>query len=447
MFGILFAGLAALTLVAWLIQPSPAPRGKIPLVWVSDDNPTRRQQIQLFDQLHPQCDLRLDPNTTGMEKVIVQSLASVGPDLFDCYDGNQLSMFVRSGIALDVTGQLKAAGIDVEKQTWSATNPNVELDGRIYGFPTNAAVDAMWFHKDLFDKAGVPYPRGSWKWPDFLPLAQRLTLRDANGKVTQYGLLFDWDVDWYQFVEQWGGRLYNADGTRCTIDSPQAIAGMQFMHDLIYQYHVMPSPVEESAMATQGGWGTGSITWFGAKKGAMAIGGRWWLNLLRSYTGLHLGAVECPYHEQRIFRGYGRATLVNSQGKHKKQALEFLQYESSKPYNDLVNHQADALAPVIKDCYTPEFLHDPDYPQEDFNAVWREVMKYGVPDQISPFANGAAVDRILKKQRDLIKADQKPAADAMHTAAIQIMAEMRETLKHDPTLRARYLRLTGGRMP
>ena len=32
--------------------------------------------------------------------------------------------------------------------------------------------------------------------------------------------------------------------------TPEAAAGIQFLQDLIYRYHVMPSPVEEAAMRT-----------------------------------------------------------------------------------------------------------------------------------------------------------------------------------------------------
>lgn len=437
LFSGLFAFLALLSVVAWRIQPRDTAQGKVPLVWVSDDNPARREQIALFNTLHPEYDLRLDPSNTGMEKVIVQSLAGVGPDIFDCYDGFQLSAYVRSGIAWDVTDALKAAGIDVESEVWRAVHPNIIHEGRVYGFPTNAAVNAIWFHKDLFDEYGVPYPEGPWTWEQFLQVAKRLTVRDKNGRPVQFGFLMDW-WNWYHFVLQWGGRLYTPDGTRCIIDSAQAIAAVQWMQDLIYKHRVMPSPVEEAAMATQGGWGSGTITWFGAKKGAMALGGRWWLCTLRSYRGLKLGAVESPHGPYRIFRGYGRASLINRNSPRREHALKFLLYLAGKEYNELINHQADALAPVRKYCYTQKYLHDPAFPEEDFNVVWRDAMNYAVPDEVSPFVNGQTVNRILNKQLDLVKSNQKTAADALRTAARQINEEIQKTIQRDPTLRKRY---------
>jgi len=445
-FAAVFVVLALLSLVAWRIQPRLAEEGKVPLIWVSDDNPARRDQIALFNRLNPQYSLRLDPNNTGMEKVIVQSLAGVGPDLFDCYDGFQLSAYVNSGIAWDVTDELAKAGIDIQKEVWSAAHPNILQNGRVYGFPTNVAADAIWYNKDIFEKNNVPYPKSPCTWEQFVKLAQRLTLRDKNGRAKQFGLLCDW-WQWRQFILQWGGRIYTEDGTRCIVDSPEAIAGVQFLHDLIYKYRVMPSPVEEAAMATQGGWGSGTITYFGAGKAAMALGGRWWLCTLRSYKGLRLGAVEAPYHKHRVYRGYGRATLINRYSPRRRHALRFLLYEAGREYNKLINDQADALAPVIRYCNTPDYLHNPAFPHEDYNAVWRNALRHAVPDEVSPFVNGRVASRILDKQLDLVKNNQKSPADALKTAARQINEEIAKNLQASPTLRARYERLTGGRKP
>src|SRR5262249_54981838 len=159
----------------------------------------------------------------GMEKVIVQSLAGVGPDLFDCYDGFALSAYAKSGIAWDVTEPLTRAGVEVERVVWPASFPNVLLDGRVYGFPTNAAANALWFNKAIFEQAGIPDPQGPRTWEEFLSLAQRLTIRDESGRVKQFGFLCDW-WNWPQFVLQWGGHLYTEDGTRCIVDGPQAVA-------------------------------------------------------------------------------------------------------------------------------------------------------------------------------------------------------------------------------
>jgi multiple sugar transport system substrate-binding protein len=432
-----FVALVLLSVAAWRMQPEALAKGKTPLVWVSDDNPARRGQIALFNRLYPRYQLRLDPSNGGMEKVIVQSLGGVGPDLFDCYDGFQLSAYVKSGIAWDLTEALRQSGLDPRRAVWPAILPDLLSDGRLYGFGSNVCADAVWIHKTIFDEEGVPYPKGPWTWQQFIPLAQRLTKRDAQGRAVRFGFMFEW-WNWLHFVDQWGGRVYTPDGTRCVVDSPQTIAAVQFMHDLIYKYRVAPSPVEEAAMATQGGWGSGTITRFGAGKAAMALGGRWWLCTLRDYQGLRLGAVESPHARYRIFRGYAKATLINKNSPHRREALQFLRYQSSKEYNDLINDQADGLGPVIHCAYTPRFFRNPQHPEEEYNAVWRDAAQRAQPDPINPFVNGQVASRILNKQLDLVKNDQKPAAAAMKDAARQINEEIRKSIEQDPSLRRRY---------
>ena len=191
-------------------------------------------------------------------------------------------------------------------------------------------------------------------------------------------------------------------------------------------------------MRSTGGWGSGTITFFGGGKAAMALGGRWWLCTLRKYEGLRLGAVECPHGPIRMFRAYGRTSLINKNSPRREHALAFLKYLASRDFSELINHQADALAPVKKYCYTDKYLHDPEFPDEDFNAVWRDVMNYSVPDEISPFVNGNVAGRIINKQLDLVKSGQKDAKAAMTDAARLINKEIDKTLDRVPSLRKRY---------
>lgn len=442
-FSISFGVLVLLSVLAWAIKPPPTEHGKTPLVWVSDDNPVRRDQIDLFNRLNPNYLLKLDPSNVNMEKVIVQSLAGVGPDLFCVYDAFGLSTYVKSGIAWDVTDKLTECKFDIQSQVWSCSYPTFMFEERAYGFPANVAADALWYNKEIFDKAKLPYPKGPMTWQEFIALAQKMTIRDERGRAKQYGFLMDWSGQWTQFVLQWGGQVYSPDGTRCTLDSPEAIAGMQFMHDLVYKYHVMPSPVEEAAMATQGGWNSGPMTWFGGAKGATALGGRWWLCTLRDYKDLRLGATEAPHGPKRVFRGYAKGIIINKNSPRREQALEFLKYMYGKDYNVLVNNQADALGPVKQFTYIPEYLKNPKFPAEDFNDVWRDIMNYTVAEPVSPFISGQKVVRIATRQLDLIKNDQKPVPDAMRTLTEQVNAEIRKSIEADPSLRERYKQVTG----
>ena len=439
-FLISLACLLLLSIIAQATKPKPADPNKIQLIWSSDDNPLRRAQLDPFNEQHPELHLELDPNNADIEKVIVQSLAGVGPDVFDCYAGYQLTAYVKAGIAWDVTDELKKRHLDIS-QTWSTLSTNCVYDGRVYGFPENAAANGLWYHKDLCDEAGVQIPKGPWKWEQAVPLLQKLVQRDTNGKITRYGLVISWDNNYLQFIYQWGGRMYSEDGTRCTLDSPEAIAAIQFMQDLIFKYHVAPDLAAEATLAAAGGWGGGDvITLLGAKRSACALGGRWWLCALRDkqYADLQLHAAEAPYGKKHVFVGYGKATLINRRSPHREEALKFLQYLASPEYNKLINHQADGIGPIKKYAYEPDYLFDPAYPNETDNAVWRDLLSAAEPEQVSPFMNGAVLQRVVDAQLDLVKSGSLTAEQAMKEATDRVNQRIQENLRQSPALRAEY---------
>lgn len=439
-------GLAILSGVAWWLKPRAMQDGKTILTWCSDDNPARRDQVALFNRLHPQYTLRLDPGNSTLEKVIVQSKAGVGPDLFDSYAVFQSSAFIRAGIAWDVTDRLKEAGIDVTNDVWRTMHPYLMYDGRTYGFPRNVAADAVFCNRDLFERNGVPFPKERLGPEEFLALAKRLTVRDADGRIKHFGFMFStWQ--WQFFMHQWGGRLYSADGTRCEADCPETVAAMQYMRDLIWKHNVSPTPDQESSMATSGGWGSGAMTWFGGGRTAMALGGRWWRCLLRNktqYPDLRYGVVEAQFGPYRKYMGYGGGVMINRFSPRREQALEFLKYMAGREYNELINHQADGIGPVKRYADTELFLHDPDYPDEQDNQVWREVTACAEPQQTSLFINGAVTERIMSEQIDLLRNNHKSAEDAMKSAAAQINAEIGRNLQKSEALKEKYDRIRAG---
>ena len=432
------AVMALLSVFAWSIMPGRKHDNKVELRWITDDNPARRDQIATFNKLHPDMNLLLDPGTS--QKTIVQVLAGVGPELFDSYGPSQIESYVKSDVCLDVTDKLKEAGIDVNNDVWKAVHSTFIFNGRVYGFPTNVSCAGMLYNKTAFEKLGMPYPKGPWQWKDFLPVAQKLTLRDKSGKVTQYGFMFEWSY-FPQFSLQWGGHWYSPDGTKCILNSKENADALQFMYDLIYKYHVAPTPNEEASLASQGGWGTGLINLFGAGRSATVLGGRWMLCNLRNFEGLRVGAAELPYQVNRVYWGYGRATVVNKYSPKKDQAFKFLLYMAGKEYNELVNHQADGIAPMVKYAYTDKYLHDKDYPEENNNDVWRDTMKYSRPYESSPFIDATNAERILYKQVDLVKTGQKKPADALRTAEELTNELIQKNLRKDPSLMRLYQQL------
>ena len=91
----------------------------------------------------------------------------------------------------------------------------------------------MLYRKDLFDRAGVPYPTNTWTWDDLLDACRKIT-DPANGV---YGIGLEVGIQWeawfwYTYLWSAGGEVMvydeQADKWRCTFDSRQAAVALEF---------------------------------------------------------------------------------------------------------------------------------------------------------------------------------------------------------------------------
>lgn len=441
LFAIFLVVLIALSALALRLKPAHVHNGKTVLSYACVEFWAKREQVALFEKLNPQYEVKIDVGNTEAEKVIVQSLAGVGPDFFNAYSASMAAAFINAGIAWDITEEMKAAGIDVAGETWPATHSFTIRDGRVYGFPYAAHTDALFFNKGIFDSLGIPHPEGPLSRDAFLDLARKLTVQDASGRIKHYGFIFRRDTHWLDMVRQWGGRVYSRDGTRCELDCPENIAAVQFLCDLVWKYRVSPSPAEETSMATSGGWGSGPVTLFGGGRAAMTLGGRYFLVPFRQkdqYPNLRLGVVDYQFGPKPGHAGYAGCVMINRSSPLREHALAYLKYMASAPYNELVNSQADGMAPVKRFASTEAFLRNPAHPEEDHNEVWRQVLETSVPEELSVFINGAVASRIIGEQLDLAFSNQKTVGEALKSAAAQINAEIGKNLKKSKALKARF---------
>jgi multiple sugar transport system substrate-binding protein len=158
---------------------------------------------------------------------------------------------------------------------------SMRWNGKVWQLPCYLNTCVLYYNKDLFDKAGVPYPTADWNnksWTieAFIETAKKLTI-DKNGKnaldpafdrqnIQQYGvggMQSWWFAPWY-----YGGDWTDKEVTKFTGDQPGAIKGLQFYADLANVHHVAPTPAQTQAIAAGGNvFFTGRV--------AMTVDGNW----------------------------------------------------------------------------------------------------------------------------------------------------------------------------
>lgn len=262
--------------------------------------------IRDWEKSHPDIKVKLEhiPFGSYVSKILTEYAGKSAPDIVAA----EVNMFV-SFADKDVFVDLKPF---IEKDSSFNLNeffPEVidwyTVRGKLYAIPRDTAPMAcIYYNKKLFDEAGVAYPTDDWNWSDLLEKSQKLTKLDKDGKVIQYGFYSDM---WGNFVYSNGGRIVDdvKNPTKCLLDSPEAIGGLEFLVDLAHKYKVSPTP------NTFRNLGLGIIQMFMMQRVAMFHSGIWETPLLRKIKDFEWDIAMYPKGPKGVRRfgtggtGYG----------------------------------------------------------------------------------------------------------------------------------------------
>ncbi|MGI6083220.1 MAG: ABC transporter substrate-binding protein [Limnochordia bacterium] len=112
-------------------------------------------------------------------------------------------------------------------------------DGIQYGLSSHFQVTSVWYNKELFDRAGLLYPKDDWTWEQFRADAKKLT-QDHNND----GLMDQWGLALPHAAETMTPWVFSAGGdwvddsdhpTRSAVSEPATLKGLQFIYELLTQ--------------------------------------------------------------------------------------------------------------------------------------------------------------------------------------------------------------------
>ena len=119
----------------------------------------------------------------------------------------------------------------------------------IWALPSGADPVVLYFNKDMFDQARLPYPTPDWTWEDFLSAANRLSKPEEGiFGFGLYGIYLELvPVVW---IYQNDGKLFDnlQNAHYMVFDDPANIAAMEWYADLLFNYHVMPTPDQTASL-------------------------------------------------------------------------------------------------------------------------------------------------------------------------------------------------------
>ena len=240
---------------------------------------------------------------------------------------------------------------DLLKDVYPITLEAYKTPDGYFGLPRDFQTIVMFYNKDMFDAAGVPYPQAGWTWDDVRETAKKLTKdKDGDGKIDQYGMATDlWDMEltWSEAIWSYGGDIISADHTKTLIGEPKAREAWQLLYDMMWKDKSMPDTT------TAGQYG---LDLFQAGIAAMTPIGHW---VVPGYAASNFKWDVAPMPTGPA----GQATSVNSAGfvmakdsKHPDEAWKFIEYVLS-PAGQTALAELGLAIPVLKPvAESPVFL-------------------------------------------------------------------------------------------
>lgn len=364
--------------------------------------------IKSWQDTHPEIAVRFEhtPFAGYTSKILTRVAGGAAPDII----ATEVNMFV----------SFAAKGVLEDLAPFAVRDPSFSIDdffpevvhrftvgGKLFAIPRDTAPFAcVYYNKNLFDEAKIPYPSDDWTWDDLLRTAKALTKTDDLGRVTQYGF-YGWA--WQNFVYGAGGSFVDRIEypTRCLLDSTESKLGLQFYTDLTMKYKVMPAPVALVNM------GMGVDIMFASGRLAMFLSGIWETPALRT-RNFRWDVAMFPVGPSGIRRfgtgGTGYAILKSS--KHKKEAWEVLKALTGPAGQEELGRRGLAQPARRAVSEGPAFAANDNPPAnkamlnqavkyvvyEPFHDQWREIQDKVMSPELDLLFNGKqTVDQTVSK--------------------------------------------------
>ena len=180
------------------------------------------------------------------------------------------------------------------KSFYPAFMENSQTGGKTWGIPFQRSTVVLYYNKDAFKEAGLDPNHPPATWAEMTADAEKLTRRDASGKVTQWGVEIPSSGFPYWLFQglaiENGANLMNAAGTEVYYDKPEVVAALQYWVDLVNKYKVHPPGIVD--------WGTTPKDFF-ERKVAMIWTTTGNLTNVRANAKFDFGVAMLPGNKQR----------------------------------------------------------------------------------------------------------------------------------------------------
>ncbi len=293
-------------------------------------------------------------------KLATSFAAGDPPDVW-VIDYRRFGLLQGAGVVQPVEKYLEKSSVIHASDFYTKPLQPFTVDGKLQCVPMNMSSLEVYYSKDLFDRAHVPYPTDGWTWDDFLRDAIAITkLSTPDEKI--YGVGIDPQlIRLAPFVWQNGGDIVDdpVRPTRLTLDTPQAKEAFQWFVDLQVKHHVVSTQVENASEQDQ--------TRFMFNTLGMWLLSRRVVPALRTTSGFKWDVAPLPQGKQKAGILHTDAYCISKAAKNKDLAWKFVEYANG-PVGQVIAAKTGRTVPSLRSvALSPAYL-EPDKPPANSKA-------------------------------------------------------------------------------
>jgi len=274
-------------------------------------DPVIKAALAEFTKTHPH--IKVTPLPIAGDyysKLMVMIAGNTAPDVM--WMGQSFGEFAQRNAFLDISKEMQSEANS--KKYFSSIIDWYRFDKKLYGFPYGIDCLLTFYNKDIFRKAGVPFPQNDWNLDQFLSIARRLQHSNVAKNIPGFYAMGGEGA----FAGVFDGHILSKDLSHSTINSPQYIKAVQFNYDLKNKYHVSPGPASGMVDKNQA-FRLGTV--------AMVSGATWDIPILqRDAKEIDWDVALPPRGVKRAIWGSSSGICVFSRTAHPQQAVELLKY-------------------------------------------------------------------------------------------------------------------------
>jgi multiple sugar transport system substrate-binding protein len=190
------------------------------------------------------------------------------------------------------------------------------VNGNYYILNYDTGGEFVWYNRELFKEAHVPYPKAGWTWNDFIKDSREIVSRLAGKHVFAITLHPGASLNWMPMID--GAKFYK-NGHLDLVGNTKLADAITWEDNLYSKYHVAPPPGVPQYSGYH--FADGNL--------AMQINGPWGLSSYYPVSKFPIGTVVMPTGPGGFQYASGSGFGVTRSCKYPKEAVEALKVITS----------------------------------------------------------------------------------------------------------------------